>query len=73
MQPLLPLLAHHDAINQILVQEHLMALSNQPPIHSISRFSIVTGVADEYPCHPYLPPNGVTTVTSATYAAKLSQ
>ena len=33
MQPLLPLLPHHDAVAQILIQEHLVAVLDQPPVH----------------------------------------
>jgi hypothetical protein len=30
MQPLLPLLPHHEAVTQMLIQEHLVAVGDQP-------------------------------------------
>ena len=37
MQPLLPLLPHHQAIAQIAIQERFVAVGDQPPMHLIGQ------------------------------------
>src|SRR4051812_20835920 len=51
MQPLLPLLPHHQAVAQIPIQEHLVAVLDQPPMHLTGQRRILTGMADEHPGH----------------------
>lgn len=48
VDPLLPVLAHLNAIAQILVQEHFVTLSNQPPLNLLGGALIFAGMADEY-------------------------
>jgi hypothetical protein len=55
MQPRLPLLPDDDAVAQIPIQEHFMAVGDQPPMHLTSQRRILTGMADEYPSHNHLP------------------
>jgi hypothetical protein len=51
MKPLLPPLAHHEAIAHILIEKHLVALGNQPSMQSTGTRSIHAGITDEYPGH----------------------
>jgi hypothetical protein len=51
MQPLLPLLPDHDAVAQILIQEYLVTVLHQPPMHLIGQRRIPAGMADEHPRH----------------------
>jgi hypothetical protein len=51
MKPRTPLLPGNDPLPQILSQEHLMAISFQPPEHLPGQNDVRTGVADEYPGH----------------------
>ena len=51
MQPLVPLIPHRDPITQILIQEHLVTLSNQPPTQLTGTLTVLAGMADEYPGH----------------------
>jgi hypothetical protein len=54
MQPVLPLLPHHEAVVQTLIQEDLVAVLHQPPMYLIGRRRIGAGVADEHPGHKTL-------------------
>jgi hypothetical protein len=51
MQPPLPLVAYDDAIAGILIEKHLVTLSNQPPMQPSGALPIHAGVTDEYPGH----------------------
>ncbi len=51
MQPLLPLLADRDTIAQIPIQEHLMGIVAQPPVHLTRQHRILAGMTDKHPCH----------------------
>jgi hypothetical protein len=51
MQPLLPLLAYRDPIPQIPIQEHLMAVGDQPLVQLTGTLKVLAGMADEYSGH----------------------
>jgi hypothetical protein len=51
VQPLLPALPDLDPVEEILIEEHLVALVDEPPVYVASYRRVFTGVADEHPGH----------------------
>jgi hypothetical protein len=49
---LLPLLADRDAVTQILIEEHLVTVVDQPPAQFTRQLTVLAGVTDEYLGHP---------------------
>jgi hypothetical protein len=51
MQSHLPPLAYRNPITQILIQEHLVTLTNQPLVQLTGTLTVLAGMTDEYPGH----------------------
>jgi hypothetical protein len=51
VQPRLPVVPDRNAVAQIPIQERLVAVLDQPPVHLTSKRHIGAGVADEHPGH----------------------
>src|SRR5690349_2275285 len=53
VQPVLPLVPHHDTVAQIPIEEDFVTVLDQPSMHLSRQTRIRAGVADEYPRHGY--------------------
>jgi hypothetical protein len=61
VQPPVPLLTGHEAVGQILIEERLVAVVDEPTVHLRGERRVLARMADEDPCHA-APPLGKSAV-----------